>query len=423
MQKIKRESIISYLPNKILVEKEINHARVFYLKTNPEKLSGYVIYFIERELRVKDNFALNFAIQKAKELNLPLKIIYHRQIFSYKPKQIFLDIQIEEIKKIFLESNFDYEQTDQTFEEYIYNLNIHTLIIDFNPILKREYLKNLTCNIIEIDGHNIIPARYVSDKQEYSAATLRRKIYNNIAPFLKEFVNISAKKTQADYVLEDFIQNKLQYYKEFKNNPCKNVLSGLSKYINWGFISSQRVALEVLKSDCSIENKEAFWEELIIRKELADNFCLYCKRFKQYDCVPHWAVQSLDFHKNDLRFYIYTKEELELANTHDILWNAAQIQLLRDGVIHGYLRMYWAKKLLEWSKSSEEALKTAIYFNDKYAYDAPSPNGYVGILWALGGLHDRAFRDYPITGKIRRMTFNSLKKKFDINYYINQYVK
>ena len=111
----------------------------------------------------------------------------------------------------------------------------------------------------------------------------------------------------------------------------------------------------------------------------------------------------------------------EKAQTQDKLWNASQNQLIKEGKIHGYLRMFWAKKIFEWSISPEEALKIAIYLNDKYAYDAPSSNGYVSILWAIAGLHDRAFQEYPVTGKIRRMTLNSLKTKFDVEEYIGRY--
>lgn len=215
--------------------------------------------------------------------------------------------------------------------------------------------------------------------------------------------------------------NKLPFYSELKNNPSANVTSDLSKFLNTGFISSQRVALEVIKSDVSDDNKEAFLEELIVRKELSDNFCLYAKNFKDISSVSSWAKISLKFHKYDQRVYIYSPEELENAKTHDKLWNATQTQLTKEGKIHGYLRMYWAKKILEWSTSPNVAIKTAIYLNDKYAYDAPSPNGYVGILWAIGGLHDRAFSDYPVSGKIRRMTYDSIKRKYDLNSYINKY--
>ena len=214
----------------------------------------------------------------------------------------------------------------------------------------------------------------------------------------------------------------MQYYAEYKNDISKDVLSGLSKYINLGFISSQRVALEVIKSGVNDINKEVFLEELIVRKELADNFCLYANSFKDFSGISNWAKMSLNNHKFDIRPYIYSMEELENAKTYDTLWNATQIQLIREGTIHGYLRMYWAKKISEWTPSPKEELKTAIYLNDKYAYDSPSANGYVGILWAIAGLHDRAFVDYPITGKIRRMTYDSLKRKYDLGDYLNKYV-
>ena len=159
-----------------------------------------------------------------------------------------------------------------------------------------------------------------------------------------------------------------------------------------------------------------------MRKELADNFCLYSKSFKNFSSIPSWAKLSLEFHKPDLRTYMYSLQEFENAKTHDRLWNATQTQLRKEGKIHGYLRMYWAKKILEWTKSPEEALKIAIYLNDKYAYDSPSANGYVGILWAIGGLHDRAFNDDPGTGKIRRMTYESMKRKYDLNSYIKNFL-
>ena len=123
----------------------------------------------------------------------------------------------------------------------------------------------------------------------------------------------------------------MQYYAEYKNDISKDVLSGLSKYINLGFISSQRVALEVIKSGVNYINKEVFLEELIVRKELADNFCLHANSFKDFSSVPTWAKMSLSRHKYDIRPYIYSIKELEKAKTQDKLWNATQIQLMREG--------------------------------------------------------------------------------------------
>ncbi len=421
MPRIIKNTLLNYIPTDFEIEQIINPARIFELNNKPIKY-GEIIYLCEREIRAKDNFALLFAIQKTKEQSLPLKIIYPKVNYEYQPKQVFIDNQIIQAKKQFRQIGLDFEIIEKSPAEIIKNLRPALIIFDFNPILKRKYLKNADFKIYEIDGHNIIPARFVSDKQEYSAATLRRKIYYNIYPFLTEFDNLTTEKVEADYVLENFIKNKLQYYAEYKNDISKDVLSGLSKYINLGFISSQRVALEVIKSGVSDINKEVFLEELVVRKELADNFCLYSKNYKDFTSIPNWAKVSLENHMYDIRPYIYSTEELEKAKTHDTLWNATQIQLIREGTIHGYLRMYWAKKILEWTPSPKEGLKTAIYLNDKYAYDSPSANGYTGILWAIAGLHDRAFIYYPITGKIRRMTYDSIKRKYDLGDYLQKYV-
>lgn len=412
MPRIIKNTLLNYISQSFEIENPVNSKRIFELNNKPIK-SGNIIYLCERELRAKDNFALQFAIKKSEELKLPLKIIYPKVNYEYLPKQKFIDRQISEAKRAFNKSGLDFEIVEKLDLK-----DCALLVIDFNPILKRDWLKKVNCKIIEIDGHNIIPARFISDKQEYSAATLRRKIYYNIYPFLNEFDNLTDETVEADFVLEDFIKNKLLYYAEFKNDPSKNVLSGLSKYLNLGFISSQRVALEVIKSGVNDIDKEGFLEELIIRKELADNFCLYTKGFRDFSAIPDWARNSLENHKFDIRTYIYSYDEFESARTHDILWNAAQNQLKNDGVIHGYLRMYWAKKILEWTNSPDEALKIAINLNDKYAYDAPSANGYVGILWTIGGLHDRAFTDYPVTGKIRRMSYESIKRKYNLFDYI-----
>lgn len=420
MVRITKNNLLKYVPLDFSVESFVNPFRIYEFNDKEIK-QGSVVYLMKREIRIIDNFALQFAIQKSNELNQPLKIICARPFYEYKPKQGFIDNQINEVKKNFLKFDFDFEICEEKdIPEHLSKLDISLLIFDFNPLLNRDYLANKDYKIYEIDGHNIVPARFLSDKQEYNAMTMRKKIYYKIFPFLTEYDNFTNIKTEADLLLDDFIQNKLPQYAEFKNNPSKNVLSGLSKYMNLGFISSQRAALEVIKSNAEDINKEVFLEELIIQKELSDNFCLYCKNYKMLDCIPLWAKNSLMEHENDLRVYNYKLTDFENAKTHDRLWNAAQIQLINDGGIHGYLRMYWAKKILEWSQSPQTALDIAIYLNDKYSYDSPSPSGYAGILWAIGALHDRAFRNFPVTGKIRRMTYDSLKHKFNIKDYISQ---
>lgn len=423
MRRIVKNTILKYLPTDFQLENDVQPERIFDFNNKPIK-NGFVVYFCDREIRCKDNFALQFALKKSQELDLPLKIIIPHFSFEQKSKQNFINRQIITAGKCFKNAGLDFAIfVKGNLINYLNKINTALLITDFNPIENKNFLDNADFKIYETDSHNIVPTRFASNKQEYNAATYRRKIYGNIFKFLTEFSNITTEKTEADLVLQDFIKNKLQYYAEFKNNPVKNVSSGLSVYLNLGFISSQRVALEVVKSDVSDESKEAFLEELIVRKELADNFCLHCKDFKTFDCISQWAKNSLNAHKNDIRGYLYSLEDFEQAKTHDKLWNATQNQLKTEGKIQGYLRMYWAKKISEWTQSPQEALNFAIYLNDKYAYDAPSPNGYVGILWSIGALHDRAFQDYFVTGKIRRMTLKSIKTKFDIIKYIKNFSK
>lgn len=413
---IKRYSLLEFIPEKIYVEKELNHNRIFELNNKPI-YDGHIIYICHRAIRAKDNFALQFVLQKSKELNLPIKIIHPLKKYEYEPKNEFIKRQIESFQNSF--PNFFI--LENSYQKFLQETKISFIVTDFNPLESTAFFRDFPFKVYEIDGHNLIPARYISDKQEYAAVTIRKKIYLEISNFLTEFDNDFFIKTEADYMLDYFIKNRLPFYEKFKNDPSKNVLSGLSRYINLGFISCQRIALEIIKSNVSENNKEAFLEELVVRKELAENFCLYCNEFKSYKCIPDWAKKSLNIHKNDLREYQYTQKELELGKTHDQLWNATQHQLIKEGSIHSYLRMYWAKKIMEWSINAESALKTAIYINDKYSYDSPSPNGYTGILWALGGLHDRPFMDWKVTGKIRRMTYNSLKRKYNLKQYIDLY--
>ena len=420
MKRITRNTLLNYIKPDIAVENEVKHERIYNFNNQKIK-NGTIVYLIEREIRPYDSFALQFCEKMSKELNLPYKIICRKFTYLHKPKEEFINTQIFNAEAEFKKNGITFEIFEKDNKElvkYLQEQQTAMLIIDFNPILDREYLKNLHFKIYEIDSHNIIPARFLSDKQEYGASTIRRKIYKNIYPFFTKY----KEKSPISPYLQDFIENKLLYYAKYRNDPTKNVQSGLSKYLNLGFTSSQRVALEVFSADVSDENKETFFEELIVQMSLADNFCLYCSDFKSLKCIQNWAKNTILEHKNDIREYIYSTNALEEAKTHDKLWNAAQKQLVCDGVIHGYLRMYWAKQIAKWTKTAQDALDVAIYLNDKYAYDSPSPNGYTGILWSIGALHDRAFVNRYITGKIRTMTYKSISKKFDVDKYINKYL-
>lgn len=223
-------------------------------------------------------------------------------------------------------------------------------------------------------------------------------------------------------MLDKFLSQKLDSYAALKNDPTKDGVSNLSPYLHFGQIAAQRVVLEVEKTNASSESKEAFLDEILVRKELADNFCYYNSLYDSFEGFPEWAKKTLILHRADPRKFVYTLEEFENGKTHDSLWNASQLELLSKGKIHGYMRMYWAKKILEWSESPEKALETVIYLNDKYELDGRDPNGYVGIAWSIGGVHDRAWKEREIFGKLRYMSYEGCKRKFDVDTYIEKYI-
>ena len=414
----KMGNIINNLPVLLKVENTINPSRIYEFQKGISG-EGSVIYLMERELRISDNFALRYAEELSKKINKNLKIVHIYNNFDSSFKQKFYDEELKILKNDMNSNDFDFQLIDKTsLLSFVNSISPSCIIIDFNPIREDDLLAHIKYKIIEIDGHNIIPARYISDKQEYNAFFFRKKVYDKIYEFFTEYEDKYKSHSKAYNLLEDFINRYLDQYEQNKNNPNRNVLSKLSPYLNLGFISSQRVALEVYKSSVENKNKEAFLEELIIRKELADNFCHYNRNFKNLNGTSIWAKRSLLKHKNDFRPVQYSLEELENAKTYDVIWNTAQKELLDKGKIHGYIRMYWAKMLLLWTETPYDAIDVAIYLNDKYALDAPSANGYVGILWAIAGLHDRPFKEQDISGKIRMMSYNSLLKKIKNGDYL-----
>ena len=229
-------------------------------------------------------------------------------------------------------------------------------------------------------------------------------------------------ETAARRVLASFLENRLDLYPEAARDPNRESLSGLSPYLHFGHLSAQRVAIETQKAPGPSTAKEAFLEELIVRRELADNYCFYNPHYDSFEGFPDWAKKTLDAHRADQRDFIYPLKTFENAGTHDRLWNAAQMEMRSRGKMHSYMRMYWAKKILEWTESPEQAQKFCITLNDRYELDGRDPNGYTGIAWSLGGVHDRAWGERPIFGKVRYMSYKGSASKFDVSRYIDTHL-
>jgi len=311
------------------------------------------------------------------------------------------------------------------------------------------------CPLIQVETDVVIPVEDASPKEEYAAATLRPKVLKKLDRFrvsLKENdpiidsfsldfdsfhiddvpkaisnlrIDRAVKKAnhfrggtdQAKKHLQDFLKDKLNHYAELRNDPTLDYLSKMSPYLHFGQISPLYIALEVSKTKSP--GKEAYLEELIVRRELSMNFVYYNEQYDSFQCVPEWAQKTLKSHQKDRRPYLYTLEELEHAQTHDAYWNAAQKEMVLKGKMHGYMRMYWGKKILEWSKTPEQAFQTALHLNNKYELDGRDPNGFAGVAWCFGK-HDRPWGGRAVFGNVRYMNDGGLKRKFDADGYVNK---
>lgn len=223
---------------------------------------------------------------------------------------------------------------------------------------------------------------------------------------------------QARRRLRAFVRTRLDAYDTARNHPEIDGTSQLSPYLHFGQIGPREVALAIRDADADAASRDAFLEQLIVRRELAVNFVRFNDAYDRLDGCERWARQTLRQHQFDARPHLYTEAEFEAAGTHDPLWNAAQRQMTRRGWMHGYVRMYWAKKILEWTPSAAEAFEIATRLNDRYELDGRDPNGYTNIAWAIGGKHDRPWPSRAVYGTIRSMSLASTSKKFDVERYI-----
>jgi deoxyribodipyrimidine photo-lyase len=426
--------------------------RLFVLKDKP-LIKGNVLYWMTREQRVEDNWALLYALEKANQFQSELIVLFtiandfpkvNSRQYSFMLEgllEIANNLQQLGIKFNLLFSQDVIADIALSIDRYKATL----LVTDFDPLREKQnfinrIIKKINIPFYEIDAHNILPCRRISPKKEYGAYTLRPKINkmldfyffdtppklvskNNVIDNISQFANVSNQITKSTPILQakkdmmHFITYRLVNYDK-RNNPLENATSLLSKYLHFGQLSAQRLAIEVSRSKVPQEIQDDFLEELIVRKELADNFCLYEKNYDNFNCFPDWAQKTLIEHKDDKRDYLYSLQQFEEATTHEDFWNAIQQQLINTGYLNGYLRMYWAKKVLEWTASPEEAMHYLIKLNDKYQLDGNDPNGYTGIAWSVGGVHDRAWSEREVFGKIRYMNLNGAKRKFDVDKYI-----
>ena len=446
----------------------IQRERIKVLNSKPIRKGKYVLYWMQASQRTEYNHALEYAIVKANELFQPVVVFFG--ITDHFPEgnarhYSFMLEGLREVKRSLEEKGIKMVVRQQSPELGIAPLakGASLVVVDRGYLrIQKEWrndaTRRLTCPLIQVETDVIVPVEEASPKEEYAAATLRPKIKRKLNDFLIPFkendpvteslsidfetlnldeidavisklrIDRSVQRVpdyqggtkEAKRYLQIFLEEKLDRYAELRNDPTLDVLSEMSPYLHFGQISPLWIALKVLETKSP--GQEAYLEELIIRRELSMNFVFYNERYDSFDTLPGWAQKTLKAHQKDKRPYVYSLEDLETARTHDPYWNSAQREMVWKGKMHSYMRMYWGKKIIEWSETPEEAFQRALYLNNKYELDGRDPNGFAGVAWCFGK-HDRPWGERPIFGNIRYMNDKGLRRKFDAEEYVKKMSK
>ena len=312
------------------------------------------------------------------------------------------------------------------------------------------------CRCVAVESDVVVPVRSACPNEAYAARTLRPRIQRLLCEFLVAPTRVALRKdslglrlggldlrdidavlagleidravapvktlvggaAEARRLLRAFLSDKLSRYHTDRGDPSLGVESHMSPYLHFGQISPVYIALQVLRAEAPQAAKDAYLEELIVRRELSMNFVWFNARYDSFRALPAWARATLQAHAADRRPVVYTRRQLEHAQTHDPYWNAAQRQMVAAGKMHNYMRMYWGKKIIEWSASPRGAFVTALTLNNKYELDGRDANAFAGVAWCFGK-HDRPWRQRPIFGTVRYMNAAGLERKFDMPAYVS----
>lgn len=440
---------------------------------DPKTDGTCVVYWMQRSQRGRDSHALDLAIRVGNALRLPV-VAYFAGISNFRAAYwrhyVFLNQGLPDIEDDLAERNVTFvvrNAPHESHERLLADVNAAICIGDENPMREPEswrkrLAERLTIPFWTVDNDVVVPTSLIG-KAQYAAYTMRPRLYRMLPEFLKPYENLNADVTwhmpkgflhddpRADMTrnweafdrsvkpveawtgghhaavkrLRHFVTEVLPNYGETRNQPEMDGTSKLSPYLHFGHISPLTIALAVeaaLNKDPKLAKaRDGFFNELIVWRELAVNFVQHNPAtYDTAECAEPWAQKTIAEHAQDEREQLYTLEQMERAETYDELWNAAQIQMVEHGWMHNRLRMYWAKKILEWTPDVATAVKYAVHLNDKYFLDGRDPNGYAGVAWSMLGKFDRPWFERPVFGKIRYMSGASTGKKFDSKGYIRQ---
>jgi deoxyribodipyrimidine photo-lyase len=434
----------------------------------------YVLYWMQHAQRARMNHALTFAVRRANQLHLPLLAVFgltQRFPEANTRSYAFMLEGLRETERALRERGIRLLVRLEPPVEAVSGLGGDAALV----VVDRGYLRverrwreraaeRLSCPLVQVESDVIVPVGVTSQKEEYAAYTIRPKIHEHLDAFLVPLeetalerdslelpyegmdlddldavldrvrINRSAGRvdafrggrSRAEALLEDFIAHKLAGYADKRNDPSQVYLSHMSPYLHFGQVSPLEIALRIGEAanarpdnEDVQRSKDAYLEELIVRRELSMNLCAYNPDYDSLACLPDWARTTLAEHADDQREFVYDQGTFEAARTHDPYWNAAQREMVLTGKMHGYLRMYWGKKILEWTSSPEKGFRIALALNNRYELDGRDPNSFAGVAWCFGK-HDRAWAEREVYGKVRYMSAGGLERKFDIEAYVEK---
>jgi deoxyribodipyrimidine photo-lyase len=443
----------------------IQPERIRQLNKKDERRGKYVLYWMQAAQRAQYNHALEYAIERANERKKPLLVVFGLTSDYPQANLRHYWFMLEGLR-----------ETQETLE----NKGIKMVVIQASPAeaaielskdaglvvadggqlkiqrrWRQEAARKMHCRLVEVETNLIVPVNEVSEKEQFAARTIRPRIHRRLDYYMVKIKHSKVKvdslglrfssfdisdtnkavgklaidksvgrcrnfiggTSQAKKLLRKFIKEKLDGYAELRNEPSLDYQSNMSPYLHFGQISALYIALETAKSKS--KGGQAYLEELIVRRQLSHNFVYYNNNYDKFDCLEPWAKRTLNLHRRDKREYVYTLKQFEQAKTHDEYWNAAQREMALCGKMHGYMRMYWGKKILQWSRTPQEGFRIALYLNNKYELDGRDANGFAGVAWCFGK-HDQAWPERKVFGKVRYMNAAGLERKFDMQAYVEK---
>jgi deoxyribodipyrimidine photo-lyase len=448
----------------------IRESRLRRLNAHPiDPAKPFVLYWMQQSQRAHFNHALEYAIEQANALGKPVVVAFGLMDDYPEATERHYAFMLEGLADVatqLRERGILFVMRKGQPKDVAVQLGRDAALV----VTDRAYLRHLNqwrshvaesvgVSMVQVETDVVVPVNVASDKNETAARTLRPKIHRAWAEYMIDLPAAAVKKSslglkiasdfdpadvdknlasircdravkrsthfkggaiEAQRRLDEFVKSRLNNYAEGRNEPADGHTSQLSPYLQYGHLSPIDLALRVSKARQGQQpDRDSYIEELIVRRELSHNFTTFCDRYDQYESLPGWARASLAKHAGDKREYVYTRDQLATAQTHDPYWNAAQTEMVHTGFMHNYMRMYWGKKILEWSATPQDAFATTLYLNNRFLLDGLNSNSYGNVGWIFG-LHDRPWTERSIFGVVRYMNAAGLERKFFIDRYVNK---